>query len=49
MEAECWQSLLSIRYVKAVYFYIAQLYNNSVAVLSVNWCQLKEQLGTLHN
>ena len=34
MEAECRQSLLSTRLVEAMLFYIAQLYNNSVAVLN---------------
>ena len=34
MEAKFRQSLLSIRLVEAIHFYIAQLYNNSIAVLN---------------
>ena len=34
MEAKFWQSLLSKRLVEAIYFYKAQLYNNSIAVLN---------------
>ena len=34
METKFQQSLLSIRLVEAIHFYIAQLYDSSIAVLS---------------
>ena len=34
MEAECQQPLLSVSLMEAIYFYIAQLYNNSASVLN---------------
>ena len=37
MEANFRQSLFSVRLVEAIHFYIAQLYNNIIAILNKVW------------
>ena len=56
MEAKFRQSLLSIRLVEAIYFYIAQIHNNGIAVLNkVRSSErrlvaiIRAARGTLHN